>query len=144
MKLKLHNTAHGLIPAYDEDFEEKKKLQIGEDYTAEIKLTRNVRFHRKYFSMVNLAWELQSEKCQQHFHNQIDCFRKTIQIAAGIVEPVYSIERKEWIEQAKSISFESMTEEEFKDVYGAVKDVLFDFFLKHVSEADFMEMLMNY
>ena len=30
MKLLLQNTSHGLIPLYDADYEEKKRLKIGE------------------------------------------------------------------------------------------------------------------
>lgn len=36
MKIRLLNTARGLIPCYDDDFDEKKKLKIGEEYVAEI------------------------------------------------------------------------------------------------------------
>ena len=39
---------------------------------------------------------------------------------------------------------ESMSEEEFIDLYKSVKNVLFDVFLKNVSESDFMHMLTNY
>ena len=37
-----------------------------------------------------------------------------------------------------------MSEEEFIDLYKSVKNVLFDVFLKNVSESDFMHMLTNY
>lgn len=37
MELYLKNTAHGLIPLYDDDFEEKRKLKIGEVYKVSIK-----------------------------------------------------------------------------------------------------------
>lgn len=144
MNLKLHNTIYGLIPVYDEDYDEKLKLKLGETYTAKIKLTRNLAFHRKYFAMLRCAWDLQSEAVQNHFRNNFTQFRKTVQIAAGISEPVYVISRKEFVEQAKSISFESMSEEEFIDLYKSVKNVLFDVFLKNVSESDFMHMLTNY
>lgn len=55
MKIKLLNTSVGLKPLYDEDFEEKKKLKIGEVYEATIKRPRNLSFHRKYFGLINLA-----------------------------------------------------------------------------------------
>ena len=61
MKIKLLNTSVGLKPLYDEDFEEKKKLKIGEVYEATIKRPRNLSFHRKYFGLINLAWEYQNE-----------------------------------------------------------------------------------
>jgi len=55
MELYLLNTSEGLKPCYDKDYDEKKKLKIGATYKAKITLARNVQFHRKYFSLINLA-----------------------------------------------------------------------------------------
>lgn len=143
MKLNLQNTARGLIPCYDDDFEEKKKLKIGEIYKVEIKLYRNYEFHKKYFALINCAWEYLTEK-QQEFIKSKNGFRKTLQIAAGWCEVTYSIDRKEWIEESKSISFESMSNDEFETLYNGVKDVLFTIFLRDISEEKFMENLVNF
>jgi len=70
--------------------------------------------------------------------------RKTVEISAGHCEMVYSISRKEWIETPKSISFESMDELAFQDLYDKVKDVLFSVFLKNISEEEFMQNLVNF
>ena len=48
MKLLLLNTASGLKPMYDEDYEEKK-LKIGEVYQATIKTVRNYELHKNNF-----------------------------------------------------------------------------------------------
>lgn len=143
MKLNLQNTARGLIPCYDDDFEEKKKLKIGEIYKVEIKLYRNYEFHKKYFALINCAWEYLTEK-QQDFIKSKNGFRKTLQIAAGWSEVYYSINRKEWVEESKSISFESMDNAEFETLYNAVKDVLFTTFLRNISEEEFMKNLVNF
>ena len=90
------------------DFEEKKKLKIGEVYEATIKRPRNLSFHRKYFGLINLAWEYQNEIAVEHFKHSIELFRKTVEMAAGWCEPIYSIARKEWIEVPKSIAFDKM------------------------------------
>ena len=45
MKLLLLNTTSGLKPMYDEDYEEKQKLKIGEVYQATIKTVRNYELH---------------------------------------------------------------------------------------------------
>ena len=52
MILLLKNTVEGLKPLYDDDYEEKRKLKIGEVYKADIKpmKPRNLQFHRKYFA----------------------------------------------------------------------------------------------
>lgn len=144
MKLKLLNTISGLKPLYDPDYDEKKKLKIGEVYEATIKRPRNLHFHRKYFSLINLAWEYQLERSTEHFHNNVDVFRKTVELAAGWCEPVYSIERREWVEIPKSIAFDKMDNDEFTNLYERVKDVLFKYFLKHITVEEFEKNLINY
>lgn len=123
MKLYLMNTEVGLKPMYDSDFDEKKKLKLGKVYEAYIKTARNYEFHKKYMKLFRISWEILGEKTHSFFRS-VENFRKTIEISAGHYEPVYSIERKEWIEQAKSIAFDKLTEEEFQELYERVKDVL--------------------
>lgn len=144
MKLRLRKTLEGLIPCYEEDFAETKKLKLGEIYEADIRLVRNYEFFKKYHKLIAVAWEYQNEKVQSHFKDSKDKFRESVQIAAGYTETFYSIERKEWIEKAKSISFENMKEEEFIELYEKVKNVLFTIFLKNISEEQFMKNLINF
>jgi hypothetical protein len=144
MKIKLLNTVSGLKPLYDSDYDEKKKLKIGEVYEATIRLQRNLQFHRKYFGLINCAWEYQNERVIEHFKHNIELFRKTVEVAAGWCEPVYSIARKEWIEVPKSISFDKMDEDEFQNLYERVKDVLFKYFLKNISVEEFEKNLINF
>lgn len=143
MKLLLLNTSQGLKPCYDEDFDEKKKLKLGEVYEVTIKKARNYEFHKKYFSLINTAWEYQHENVIEYFKN-VDCFRKTVEIAAGWCDTIYSISRKEWVEIPRSIAFDKMDEFEFRDLYERVKDVLFKYFLKNISEEEFTRNLINY
>ena len=69
MKIKVKCTAHGLIPLYDDDFEEKKRLKEGQEYIVDVKLARNLNFHRKYFAMLGAAWALLTER-QRSFFSQ--------------------------------------------------------------------------
>ena len=62
MKINLLNTAHGLVPMYDEDFNEKKKLAVGQVYVAEIRVPRNYQFLKKAFALMNTAWALLPER----------------------------------------------------------------------------------
>lgn len=133
----------GLVPLYDDDFLEKRKLKLGEVYTAEIKLMRNVDFHRKYFKLIAIAWEYSTEK-QQAFIKTKENFRKYLEVTAGHCDLFYSKKVGDWVEIPKSISFESMDNSEFEDLYNRVKDVLFLTFLKHISEDEFMKNLSNF
>lgn len=144
MELLLYNTPEGLKPCYDEDYDEKKKLKIGETYKAKITLVRNARFHRKYFALIRLAWEYQNERTVAHFRNDVELFRKTVEIAAGHCEPVYNIELMAWVDIPKSIAFDKMDEAAFQDLYERVKDVLFAMFLKNIDEEEFLHHLPQF
>ena len=65
-------------------------------------------------------------------------------IAAGWYEPVYSIDKKEWTQNYKSIAFDKMDEAEFMDLYDNVKRVLFQTFLRHIDEEEFVKNLINF
>lgn len=144
MKIKLQNTISGLKPLYDEDYDEKKKLKIGETYEATIRIVRNLDFHRKYFALINCAWEYQNERTVAHFKQNQELFRKTIEMSAGWCDTIYSIERREWIDVPKSIAFDQMDQAEFTELYERVKDVLFSIFLKDISVEEFTENLINF
>lgn len=144
MELNLLNMASGLVPCDDNDYEEKRKLKVGQIYKATIKLNRNYRLHRKYFALINCAWAYQTEQQTAFFHESVDVFRKTVEVAAGHCERVYSIARKEWIDVPKSIAFDKMDEAEFRDLYERVKDVLFAIFLRGVNEEEFLNELANF
>ena len=144
MELNLLNTAGGLVPCDDNDYEEKRKLKVGQIYKATIKLNRNYRLHRKYFALINCAWAYQNERHTAFFKGSVEIFRKTMEMAAGHCERVYSIEHKEWRDIPKSIAFDKMDEAEFRDLYERVKDVLFATALRGVSEEEFLDALANF
>jgi hypothetical protein len=144
MELYLLNTSSGLKPCYDEDYDNKKKLKIGKIYKAKITEARNYEFHKKYFAMVNCAWEYQNEKVIEHFKNSVDNFRKTIEIAAGHYDTIYNIRLKEWVEVPKSIAFDKMDEFKFGELYDSVKRVLFTVFLKNITEEEFVANMINF
>ena len=143
MKLNLYNTPSGLKPVYDEDFDEKKKLKVGEFYTAEIKLVRNPNFHRLYFGLINLAWAYLPESQTTGFKTK-ENFRKYVEIAAGCCDVIYHPKFKEWVEVPKSISFEKMDEAEFRTVYDGVKDVIFSIIGRFVSQEEFERNLSQF
>lgn len=144
MKLYLNNTAAGLVPLYDDDYEQKRKLRLGKVYLAEIKLARNVQFHRKYFALIKCAWEYQNESVQSFFHNDCNLFRKTVEVAAGICDRVFNLRLKEWVDIPRSISFSAMDEAEFAEMYERIKDVLFSTFLKDIDYKEFQSNLINF
>ena len=137
MKINLVVTEDGFVCATDKDKEEKKTLKRGTVVECTIKEYRNYKFHKKYFSLINCAWEYLNEEQQQFFYNNKDSFRKTVEISAGHCEPVYNRTRNEWIDMPKSVAFDKMTEAEFSQLYERVKDVLYSLFLTSVNREEF-------
>lgn len=144
MELRLLNTPSGLKPLYDEDYDQKKKLKIGEIYKVKITIARNINFHRKYFALINCAWAYQNERTTKHFKNNVECFRKTVEIAAGHCDTVYNLSLKSWVDIPKSIAFDKLKQEEFEDLYERVKDVLFSTFLKGIDEDEFLNNMIDF
>lgn len=123
MKILLANTAAGLVPLYDEGWDDKRRLRPGEVYEAEIRPARNVRMHRSYFALVSAAWECLPERTASGFRDR-EAFRKYLEVAAGWYEPFYSPLRGEWLEVPKSIAFDRMDGDTFRRLYDRVKDVI--------------------
>ena len=143
MTIHLINTTCGLVPQYDEDFDEKKKLKPGQFYTAEIKLQRNPLFHRLFFALLNCAWDYLPEAVEKGFRSK-EAFRKYLTVAAGYYEPFFSPTRGEWMEIPKSISFDNMDDAEFHDLYERVKDVIFNILGSYVSREEIESNLINF
>ena len=132
MKLLLQNTALGLVPLYDSDLDEKRKLKVGQVYQADIKVVRNINFHRKMWAMLNTAWALLPEKTQNGFRS-LEGFRSYLLVAAGFYDTYFSPRLKEFVEVPKSMSFASMDEAEFSDCYEAIKNVIWGILSSRVS-----------
>lgn len=145
MKLLLQNTAVGLVPLYDTDFDEKRKLKQGQVYQAEIKVVRNIQFHRKFWSMLNTAWALLPERTQSGFRS-FEGFRAYLLVAAGFYDLYFSPRLREFVETPRSMSFASMDEPTFNDCYERVKDVIWGILSTRASitEAVFEQYLANY
>ena len=144
MKIKLMCTPTGLKPMYDEDYDSKKMLKVGNVYEATIKEMRNVAFHRKYFSLINLAWEYLNEQQRTFFKDDVNAFRKTVEIAAGHYEPVYSVARQSWLEVPKSIAFDKLSESDFEQLYEKVKTVIFQTFIPSSVKDEFEYVLKDF
>ena len=110
-----------LRPANQSDMDALDKVPNGRLTNVEIVLPRNPQFHRKFFAMIGFFFELW-EIPEELNYNGIkpeknpDQFRKDILIAAGFRELIVNI-KGECRYVAKSISFGSMGDDEFTEVY---------------------------
>lgn len=144
MKIHLVNTAKGLfIPESDYDFEQKLHLRIGETYVADIKLSRNSEFHRKYFAMLRKAWEYLPEELQ-YFYHDVDCFRKYCEMTAGYCDLYFNPKTEQWLEGPRSIAFDKLDQGEFEKLYMGVRNVLDAILTRYISSEDFESNFLSF
>jgi len=99
--------------AYESDYEIAKKLPVGEVFFFDVKKSRNIKFHRKFFALIKLVFD------NQEIYNNTEDLRHDLTVAAGYYIEGVNI-HGEVIKRAKSISFGSMSELEFSEYYDAV------------------------
>lgn len=137
---------------YAEEF--VRSLKFGAGASIEVKRARNVRFHRKFFSLLNLAYDTW-EPCGEKLHKgepiskNFERFREDILILAGHYEASYGVDGSVKL-NAKSIAFANCDEDAFKQIYKSVLDVVWDRIFRDAgfrSEAEIeniVSQLMNY
>lgn len=121
MEIWVKNTFRGLIPMYDTDLDNKKKLKIDQEYLVKIAMPRNIKFHRKMFALYNLVFQ------NQETYRVLDDLRRDITIEAGFYRERTNI-YGEVIKEAESISFANMDEDVFSELYNRSLDVIVKFF----------------
>jgi len=116
------NSYGALCPVNEQDQQYVTSLGKGEYILATIKKQRNAKFHRKWFKLVDFAFDNFHPKevttkhgiAQKNFKR----FRKDIIILAGYFDQVYKFDGSV-ILNAKSISFGKMDDIEFRQLYTA-------------------------
>lgn len=121
--------ATGLIPACEEASEWLRKKKLGATILVEPREMRNGAFHRKYFALLNLAFDYWKDNAEtleyrgERVLPDFERFRRDVIILAGFYKPVTNIKGEVRLE-AESISFASMDEERFRQLYSATINVL--------------------
>lgn len=135
-------TATGFVPYDDEDHEKYRKIRGKHPVKIVVKTVnpRNFEFHKKFFALINTAWEYQNE-VNTEFFKDVEGFRKTLQVLAGWSERYYNCTRGEWIEMPKSIAFDKMDELEFEELYNRVHGIICTNFLCGATKEEFDEIL---
>jgi len=119
MKIQVVKTPNGIIkPAYDSDHEYFKKMPTNEVFEIEYKKQRNIKFHRKFFALIKLAYENQSD------YRLMEDLRRDLLITSGNYNEVVNKITGEVFKVADSISFSNMDDVKFNEVYESVKEVI--------------------
>jgi hypothetical protein len=109
MEIYLKKRGNNLFPAYDSDLEMVQKLSLDEVYKCVLTRPRNYQFHKKFFALLNLAYNNQDQ-----FDN-FEKFRFVMMMKAGHFETIKT--GKGVVYMPQSISFAKMSEDEFETVY---------------------------
>lgn len=112
-------------------------------YEANLKKKRNSFFHRKFFALLNVAY--QAWDCEKEFKD-FESFREDIIILAGYYTTVFNLDGTFKL-KPKSISFGKMDEIQFSALYSKVIDVILGKVLTNYKREDLekqVEMILGF
>lgn len=119
MKIQVVKNLNGTLkPAYDSDYESFKKIPLNEIIEIEYKKQRNIKFHRKLFSLLNLAYS------NQNIFDNLEDMRYCLMLECNLSEIKVNKLTGEVFKVPKSLSFPKMDEIEFNEVYNTIKQYI--------------------
>ena len=124
----IKTTARTLVPATDHDAELLSHIKIGQPTKLTFTRVRNYVFHQKYFVLLNLAFDYWEPDEDQVGEKNFDQFRSDVIILAGFYEQWIRLDGSIRV-VAKSISFASMSEDDFDKLYSKTIDVIIKYVL---------------
>lgn len=136
-------TEQGLVPMYDSDLEEKRRLKIGDTVLCKISRPRNYEFHKKFFALVRLTYENLPER----LHYMLNIWSEEdlltcLKLDLGLATTVYH-GGKEFIKTG-SISFAAMDNSEFENFYQRTIDVILNKYLRGTDKQALLEEIVNF
>lgn len=119
MKIQVIKTLNGTLKAaYDSDYESFKKIPLNEIIEIEYKKQRNIKFHRKLFSLLNLAYS------NQNIFDNLEDMRYCLMLECNLSEIKVNKLTGEMFKIPKSLQFNKMDEIEFNEVYNTLKQYI--------------------
>ena len=116
-----------LVPADSQSADYLRKHKVGQGFKASVTRARNIQFHRKFFALLNYAFDAWEPKEKLYKGKPVaknfNQFRADITILAGYYETAIRMDGTVRV-TPKSIAFHQMNEDEFSELYSAVIDVL--------------------
>ena len=130
MKIYLKKSFYNLCPCDDDSLEKIKKLKTDETYYVDVKIARNYEFHKKYFSLMKLAYENQDK------YEDPTSFRYEVTMRAGFYK-THITSKGTTLFFPDSIAFDKMTAEQFEELFSKSVDII----LKHFVPADKKDLI---
>jgi hypothetical protein len=125
-----------------------KSLEAGEILIFTFKKLRNYKYHKKFFALLNFAYEMwQPERQHKTYKGEpvsknFERFRKDVTIQAGFYEQTFDLDGNMQLE-ALSISFAKMDDLQFEQVYNAVATVILEKVLLNYKDRAELDDVMN-
>lgn len=139
---KLDNT---FAPADEASAEIMEGFKANGVYKAQLTQPRNSLFHRKFFSLLKLAYDNYEQPGVYHndklVFRSFDRFREDVTISCGHWELELN-KRNNVVQRAKSISFSKMQQDEFEVLFNSAITVIMAEYLTYYSEDD-MQLLIG-
>ena len=138
MEILCRVTAQGLVPIYDSDYDEKKKLHEGETVMCSIRKPRNYEFHKKFFALVRLTFENLPERLVRMLsvRNEEDMLT-VFKLDLGLFSTSWHCGRN--VVKLDSISFAKMDETEFQKFYDRCIDLVLSSYLRGTDKQSLIE-----
>ena len=138
MEILCRVTAQGLVPMYDSDYDERKKLHEGETVMCSIRKPRNYEFHKKFFALVRLTFENLPERLVRMLsvRNEEDMLT-VFKLDLGLFSTSWHCGRN--VVKLDSISFAKMDETEFQKFYDRCIDLVLSSYLRGTDKQSLIE-----
>lgn len=138
----------GVLKPYDPDDSEKlHSMREGEVYRVKVSMPRNIKFHKKFFTLINLVFDNLPEEMETKTPDGKPIQIRTreellwqIKMQVGHYEQKVTLGGRVTYE-AKSISFAAMDEAEFSEFYDRAVDVILKYFLIGSTKDELTEII---
>lgn len=143
MKIYCRVTDMGLVPMYDSDYDEKKKLRVGENVLCDISKPRNYEFHKKFFALIRLVFDNLPEHIADTFniYSEEDML-DALKVDLGLYNIVY-VGGKQLV-KVGSISFAKMDNTEFERFYNRSIDIVLNKYMNGTERFDLIEEINRF
>ena len=143
MKIYCRVTDMGLVPMYDSDYEEKKKLHTGDNVLCDITRPRNYEFHKKFFALIRLVFDNLPEYIADTFNiyseeDMLNAFK----IDLGLYT-IINVGNQQLVKLG-SISFAKMDNTEFERFYNRSIDIVLNKYMNGTGRFDLIEEINNF
>ena len=115
-------TLTGLIPANDDANTALAKIKLGQDVAVTVKKERNLAHHKKYWKLMSMVQENLPDEIASQLPSS-DTVSDYCKLRNGYFE-IIEMPNDQVLKRPKSISFGSMSQDDFEAFYDAAVDVI--------------------